>query len=172
MRIQVVPRIFGVFLVITLAGCGDAGKMAGPHYEPMGDPYVPMALRPFSSSPQEGGGAAPNMPMAGDEVYSMLCLVCHQADGSGVPMMQPPLADSPILAHDPDDAIRRVLFGVMEGGKGPQKRSEYANTMPAFGQALNDQQVANVVTYARQTFANTQTPITPGQVAEVRAEFE
>jgi mono/diheme cytochrome c family protein len=143
--------------------------MTGPHYHPYKEPYVPVALRTHTPSPGDThADAGVGAPLNGHDIYAMHCLVCHQADGSGVPMMQPPLQDSPSLVHDPEDAIRRVLHGVMEGGKGPKKRSQYANIMPAFGEILGDVQIANVLSYTRQEFAHTEEPITPEQVAQVR----
>ncbi len=57
------------------------------------------------------------------------------------------------------------------GGKGPDPRSEYANIMPPMAY-LSDEQIAAVLTYTRTTFADTEKPVSPEQVAEIRSSVE
>jgi mono/diheme cytochrome c family protein len=138
----------------VLAGCGGEAEDRGPRYDP-------FAERPAQA--QAGG------EVDGRAVYERNCMVCHQPDGSGVPGMQPPLQHSPSLAHDPEDAIRRVLFGVLRDGKGPKPRPGYANIMPAM-HYLSNEEVAAVLNYSRTRFASAEATITPEQVAAIRNE--
>ena len=138
----------------ALVGCGGEPQDRGPRYDPFAAP-------PASHAPDgEADGRA---------VYERNCMVCHQPDGSGVPGMQPPLQHSPSLAHDPEDAIRRVVFGVLRDGKGPEPRSGYANIMPAMNY-LSDAEVAAVLNYTRARFAGAEATISPDHVAEIRNE--
>lgn len=88
-------------------------------------------------------------------------------DGSGVPMMQPPLADSPVVAGDPVRLIRVLLEGpalVLDPA-----RDSYSNTMPPFAQ-LTDAEVAAVLTHIRKTYGHDAPAITVEAVAAQRAK--
>jgi mono/diheme cytochrome c family protein len=50
-------------------------------------------------------------PPAGQQLYARHCLSCHQADGGGVPNMQPPIAGGSWMG-DP----RALALFVMTGG--------------------------------------------------------
>lgn len=100
----------------------------------------------------------------GRAVYETHCLTCHQADGGGVPMMQPELWHSP-RANGPASAlIRFVLQG--SAGLAPEDRT-FTNEMPGFSQ-LSDQDLAAVLTYIRSNFENDAPQITPSDVAKGR----
>jgi mono/diheme cytochrome c family protein len=98
------------------------------------------------------------------------CLLCHQQDGGGVPNMQPPLLGSKIASGDPDDLIELTLRGI--GGSPPAlpASGDYAMVMPG-SVALSDQDIADLLTYIRQTFVEAK-PIGAEQVAAVRAKLE
>ncbi len=99
-----------------------------------------------------------------------VCFACHQPTGLGLPGMFPPLAGSDwVNAPKADRIIRNVLHGVM----GPlningKAFSTPAPMMPPQGAALNDQQIADVLTYVRSSWGNTGGPVTPDQVKTVR----
>ncbi|MFP4500674.1 MAG: c-type cytochrome [Candidatus Hydrogenedentota bacterium] len=165
------PRLLTAVLAAAFIamGCGggDGDEDTSPHY----DPYASADTNAQAATGNGGTAEGADTMAVGKQVYKRHCLMCHQGDGSGVPGMQPPLQDSPSLEHDTEDAIRRVLFGVQPGGKGPGPRSEYTNIMPPMAY-LSDAQVASVLTYARATFADSGKPVTPGQVAEIRKRVE
>lgn len=95
----------------------------------------------------------------GASVYSDHCLTCHQAGGEGVPSLQPSLLDSAILAGDPDGLIAFMLSG--DGASG-----EWGNVMPTYD-FLTDEELAAVLTYARESFAGAD-EISPEDVAAAR----
>jgi glucose/arabinose dehydrogenase len=102
---------------------------------------------------------------SGQTIYLSICAACHMADGSGVANMQPPLKDDAILAGDDSRLIRVVL-------EGPQKvlptdRPHFSNQMPSLN-ALNDRQIADTLSYARQQFSTNKSPIKPEQVTALR----
>ena len=95
---------------------------------------------------------------AGAEVYTNLCVGCHQPDGRGKEKMAPPLVESRYVTGDAGAATRILLAG-KEGPVG---------LMPPLGGALNDEQIAAVLTYIRREWGNTGTPVAPDDVIEIR----
>lgn len=105
-------------------------------------------------------------PESGKLIFEQNCLACHQADGSGVPGLAPPLIKGVFVNGDKQRLIKIVL----EGLQGVEIRGEhYANPMPAFGY-LSDKEVADVLTYVRTSFSNKGEAVTPKEVAGVRSK--
>ena len=85
----------------------------------------------------------------GKLVYAAYCLACHQADGSGVPNLAPPLIQGTFV---PDK--QRLITIVLNGMQDVEIRGEvYANPMPAFDY-LSDKEIADVLTFVRSNFDN------------------
>lgn len=77
----------------------------------------------------------------GVNVYNTNCASCHMANGKGIPGTFPTLDGSPITSgDDPAEHINIVLNG--------------KNLMPAFGEQLNDADIAAVVTFERNAWGN------------------
>lgn len=107
---------------------------------------------------------------AGQTVYMTVCFACHQPTGQGLPNMFPPVAGSDwVSAPKPDRLIRIVLHGftgpITINGK---PFTTPAPLMPPQGAALSDQQIADVLTYVRQSFGNKASIVTPEQVKAIR----
>ncbi len=106
----------------------------------------------------------------GQTVYMQVCFACHQPTGLGLPGMFPPLAGSDwASAKKPDRMIRMILHGLT----GPvsingQPFATPAPLMPPQGAALSDQQIADVLTYVRDTFGNKASAVSPDEVKAVR----
>ena len=100
----------------------------------------------------------------GQRIYEQNCLACHQANGQGVPGAFPPLAGSDYLLSDPNRAIDVLLKGL--SGEISVNGESYDGVMPAV--SLNDEQMANVLTYILNTWENNGGEITPKQVSELR----
>lgn len=106
----------------------------------------------------------------GQQVYMMVCFACHQPTGQGLPGMFPPLASSDwASAAKPDRLIRMVLHGIT----GPiningQPFTTPAPLMPPQGATLNNEQIAAVLTYVRNSFGNRAGMVTPDQVQVIR----
>ncbi len=102
-------------------------------------------------------------------LYKKYCLTCHQADGSGVPRMNPPLIKTSYVSGDKIKLIKWVLQGSVthvdiDG-------ESYSNNMPAQNY-LTDQQIADVLTYIRSSFGNKATAVIPSDVKTVRASLK
>ena len=104
---------------------------------------------------------------AGAALFQGTCSVCHQSNGAGLPNVFPPLAKSDFLAKNQKRAIEVVLNGLT--GPVTVNGATYNSVMPPMSQ-LNDDEVANILTYVNNTWGNSGPAITAKQVAEVRAK--
>ena len=102
----------------------------------------------------------------GKRVYMQTCFACHQPTGLGLPGVFPPLAKSDFLLEDKDRSIRSVVKGL--SGPITVSGKPFNGVMPPV--ALNDEQVANVLTYVRNSWGNTADPISVDEVRRVRAD--
>jgi mono/diheme cytochrome c family protein len=107
------------------------------------------------------------MITAGAKLYENQCATCHQASGKGEPSVYPALAGgSAINTPITTNAIRMVLHG----GYAP---STVGNPrpygMPPFGQAMSDEEVANVLTYVRNSWGNQGNAISSNDVNRYRS---
>ena len=87
------------------------------------------------------------------------------ADGGGVPHMNPPLGNTPFVLGDKTDLIKIVLNGFNEDVQINGKT--YSNNMTPHGD-LTDQQIADVLTYVRNSFGNKASAITADEVKKAR----
>ena len=104
----------------------------------------------------------------GKAVYMQTCFVCHQPNGIGVANQIPPLAKSDFLAGlTKDDYIRGVVMG--RNGQITVNGKTYNGTMVPLNY-LTDEQIANVLTYVRNSFGNTGDAVSIDDVKKVRAQ--
>ena len=111
----------------------------------------------------------------GAEIYERegSCATCHQPDGKGLDAAGfPPLDQSEWVLHDEDRLIKIVLKGLM--GPIEVKGKKYPGLVPMtpFEGMLNDNDVAAVLTYVRNSFGNKASVISPDKVKKVRAEVK
>jgi mono/diheme cytochrome c family protein len=111
---------------------------------------------------------SPDSRTPGQRLYGEHCLSCHQADGGGVPNMQPAIAGGTWVKGD----ARALALFVMTGGfdSASRKDSDVGNVMPPFRQ-LADADLAEILTYIRQKFGGGASPVTAADVAEVRGSL-
>jgi mono/diheme cytochrome c family protein len=104
---------------------------------------------------------------AGMELYNTYCRSCHQADGNGDENHFPPLAGSEWVTGDKQRLIKIIL----EGLDGPLQVNgkPYNGTMPK-NNFLTDEQVADVLTYIRQSFGNKAGSVKTDEVRKARKE--
>ena len=106
----------------------------------------------------------------GKTVYLQRCMVCHQADGGGVPKLNAPLdASSAVNGSDVSKLIKYIVKGFAD-------RIEidgelYSNAMPAAAD-LTDQQIADVLTFIRSNWSNKAGPVTTLQVKQTRSKLK
>lgn len=101
----------------------------------------------------------------GEAVYKKYCISCHQVDGGGVPHMAPPLIKTAYVLGDKEDMIKIVLNGL----KGVEINEEtYNNPMPPLGSVLKDKEIADVLSFVRNSFGNKASLVTVSDVKEVK----
>lgn len=107
----------------------------------------------------------------GKELYEReaYCGTCHQAQGQGLASAgYPPLRQSKWVNESEDRLIKLTLKGIY----GPMTvlNREYKGTVPMtpFEGLMNDEEIAAVLTYVRNTFGNRGSVITPEKVEKVR----
>lgn len=154
--------IEGSYVALRAKPPAPAAEAAPPAATP------PAAPGPAPASPAAAGGT--DLLATGQRIYSTVCIACHQPTGQGLPPMFPPLAGSDwVNVKKPDRMIRMVLHGFT----GPftlngQPFTSPAPLMPPQGGALNDEQIAGVLSYVRSNFGNKAGAVTPAEVAAIR----
>jgi mono/diheme cytochrome c family protein len=93
----------------------------------------------------------------GSDGFLTYCAPCHQTDGTGMERLGAPLRNSTWVLGDDARLIRIVLNGL----KGDL-------LMPPMG-TLDDQQLAEVLTYIRRAWGHQAGPVLPDTVARIRA---
>jgi len=101
----------------------------------------------------------------GEIVYKKYCISCHQADGGGVPNMSPSLIQGSFVLGEKQPLVKIVLNGLKNVTINDKT---YNNPMPALGTILKDKQIADVLTYVRNSFGNKASAVTTAEVTEAR----
>lgn len=164
--------IFLLMLVAIIAG-GQLGQMTGGWSFDISNPF---SVANGGGDPRPGGGGAGGTldPFAlamkkGASGYSV-CGGCHQGNGAGIPGQFPPLDGSEFVTGGTERLIRIVQHGLT--GPVTVKGASF-NTpggMQPFGAAMSAQDLANVLTYVRNSWTNQGTMITKEMVQKVRDE--
>jgi mono/diheme cytochrome c family protein len=112
----------------------------------------------------------------GAETYNTYCGTCHQPTGQGVPGAFPPLAGhAPTVLARPggrDYLAHLVLYGL----EGPITVNDkpFSAAMPAWGEVLNDEQLAGALDYVLHSWDNDKAlpagfqPFVPADIAAAR----
>ncbi|MFM8549488.1 MAG: c-type cytochrome [Verrucomicrobiota bacterium] len=110
--------------------------------------------------------ADPEQLKRGAAVYARTCIACHQPTGLGLPPVFPPLAAAPIVAGNPELPVKFILQGLM--GPITVNGMTYNSMMPPVA-GVSDADIADVLTYVRQSFGNQANAVTADQVKAIRA---
>jgi mono/diheme cytochrome c family protein len=161
----------------------DAAKNADGTYRlPVADAMAVIAANPKVLADMRKSAAAPALAPAsesaafvkaddeqmkrGQAVYARTCIACHQPTGKGLAPVFPSIAGVPIVNGDATLPIKFILHGLM--GPITVDGVTYNSMMPPVA-GVSDQDVADVLTYVRQSFGNKSNPVTADQVKAVRA---
>jgi mono/diheme cytochrome c family protein len=99
--------------------------------------------------------------------YKGACIACHEADGSGSPRVYPPLpGNANLQSADPSSTLRIILDGAQTL---TTARAPNTGSMPPYRAKLNDEQVAAVASFIRNSWGNAAPAVTSAQVAAARA---
>lgn len=127
------------------------------------------APAPAPVAPAETGAfvkASDDQMKRGAAVYARTCIACHQPTGMGLPPVFPPIANAPIVVGNPELPIKFILQGLM--GPITVNGTTYNSMMPPVA-GVSDGDIADVLTYVRQSFGNKGNPVSADQVKAVRA---
>lgn len=104
------------------------------------------------------------VPVQAADAYLTYCSSCHQRDGKGIKDAIPPLAgNGSVTAKGPENVIRAVLGGL--------EASHGLAPMPALGQTMSDEEVAQAVNFVRSNWGNTApADVGAGAVGTLRAK--
>lgn len=105
----------------------------------------------------------------GKKVYENYCLSCHQPDGKGMPGMNPPLTKTKQVLGNKTQLINIILIGLDE--EMLINGVTYLNPMPSQPH-LKDQEIADVLTYVRNSFGNKASIVTTAEVKAARAKIK
>ncbi|WGS55253.1 cytochrome c (plasmid) [Paraburkholderia sp. D15] len=102
----------------------------------------------------------------GAGIYLSYCARCHRADGLGQSEKAPALAGNPlVMASDATSAIRIVI----EGSESPKIDGEpKPQQMPGFNDQLTTTEMAEVVSFIRNTWGNHAAPVSDRDVRTLR----
>jgi nitrite reductase (NO-forming) len=138
------------------------GKQSDTVYLPEGGSIqtIPQGSIPVKTAARNFG----ERMAAGANIYKQNCAACHQPDGKGLKGVFPPLDGSDYLMADKKRAIQTVLNGLV--GKITVSGESYDAVMPALG--LDDEDIANVLSYVRNSWGNKSDEVTVSDVNNLR----
>lgn len=88
----------------------------------------------------------------GKKHYGSICSACHQADGKGQAGVYPPLANSEYV-YEGSERLAMILLNGVQGPITVDGKS-YNSLMAPWKDALNDKQMAQLMSYLRTTWGN------------------
>jgi nitrite reductase (NO-forming) len=103
---------------------------------------------------------------AGEVLFKGTCSACHQDTGAGIPNVFPPLAKSDFLVADRKRAIGIALNGLT--GPVTVNGNTFNSVMPPMSQ-LNDDEIANILTFALNSWGNNGGVVTAKEVTQMLA---
>jgi len=163
--------IFLLMLVAIVAG-DQLGPMTGGWSFNVSNPFALAG----GGDPRPGGAGAGGAldPFAvamkkGASGYAV-CGGCHQGNGNGIPGQFPPLAGSEWVTGGTERLVRVVQHGLTGAITVKGQGFNMPGGMQPFGAAMSAQDLANVLTYIRNSWGNEGTMITQEMVKKVRDE--
>jgi len=108
-----------------------------------------------------------DLKSAGASIYLAQCAGCHGRDGKAQNANVPPLAGNPgLLGNDASSIINVVLNGT---GRAVSHEVPSALYMRPYRLMMNDQDIAEVVNFVRNSWGNKASSITAKEVSDLRA---
>ena len=120
------------------------------------------------AEPAKTVAIAPDDPrmVAGLAIYTDTCMACHRATGEGVSNLFPKLAKSDVVQQK--NAAWPIIMVLQGGRAGATDASPTGAAMPSLGWRLSDEQVADVLTYIRNSWSNAAPAVAARDVEKLR----
>lgn len=146
--------ILSIFLIVLIVGCKSDNKQT--------DNTEKLVISDeIKTKPTSGNDSGEK----GKEIYNNLCATCHLPSGKGIAGSFPPLDGSNWLKEKRKESIHAVKYGL--NGPIEVNGEKYNNVMAPMG--LTDQEVADVLNYAMNSWSNTNdNPVTIEEVESVK----
>jgi glucose/arabinose dehydrogenase/mono/diheme cytochrome c family protein len=149
------------------------GRVWRVMYYPEGTPEVevptPAVTSAEETEPDTVSSETPPELLAGETVYTTYCVPCHMTDGMGAPGMNPPLVGTDWVLGDKERIIKVVLQGLSEPVEIQGEIYQNAMASHAF---LSNQQIADVLTFVRQSWGNDADAVALEEVVRVRQSLQ
>ena len=101
--------------------------------------------------------------------YEVDCSACHGLSGEGITGMVPAFAGNTAMQNDPTNMIHALL----QGARAPYTEGRPTSAgMPAFSWKLNDQEMADVLNYVRNSWGNKAAEVKASDVTMLRKATE
>lgn len=150
---------------LVVSGPDAPALYSGPGQdEPYGGSAPPAAT---AAGPADGPATKDQQIAAGAQVFARTCAACHQPTGLGIPNAFPPLAGSDFLMADKARSVGIVLGGLT--GPVIVNGNTFTSVMPSHS-FLSDQELADVLTFVRNSWGNQGDAVTRDEVAARRAQ--
>lgn len=124
------------------------------------------------NSPAPAPAIATSEPrmVKGAELYELHCSACHGVEGEGVPYMITGFAGNKAMLADNTDTLTSVVLG---GARAGHTHTYVTGAgMPAFDWKLRDGEIADVLTFMRNSWGNAARPVSADEVASMRKLLE
>ncbi|MCX8999396.1 c-type cytochrome [Rhizobiaceae bacterium BDR2-2] len=126
------------------------------------------SLSPEAASKPAPVGAADRRMIAGAAIYHDTCSACHGMDGKGARQLFPALAGNAIVQQPSAETLAHLVLAGSQGVGTAGAPTTPA--MPSLAWRLNDQQIADVLTYIRNSWGNAAPPVAPDAIGDVRGK--
>lgn len=159
-------------MIVAIIAGGQLGPMTGKFSFETSNPFL-YATGPDPRPGGDGAGAALDpfqLAMKKGASGYAVCGGCHQGNGMGLPGQFPPLAGSEWVTGGTERLIRVVQHGLTGAITVKGQGYNTPGGMQPFGAAMSAGDLANVLTYIRNSWGNEATMITKQMVEKVRAD--
>lgn len=163
-----------LFMIVAIVAGGQLGPMAGGYSFNVSNPFssnLPGGNDPRPKNGTDGGAADPfAVAMKKGASGYAVCGGCHQGSGMGLPGQYPPLAGSEWVLGGTERLIRVVQHGLTGQVTVKGQSYNFPGGMQPFGAGMSSTDLANVLTYIRNSWGNEAHMITKEMVEKVRSE--
>jgi mono/diheme cytochrome c family protein len=155
--------LIGVFTFVGIARLVDHGGAFDPNVY---GSYSDFAKVEIAHPP-------PNIPESvrkGKLVYLTYCTACHGADGMGSAALNIPfVAGSDWVMAEGHNRLIRIVLNGLSGPITVSGKAFNGGNMNPWKDALKDEDIANVLSYVRNTWGNKGSLVEPEEVKKIRA---